>query len=133
MVIETSSTTTSKVCQNHQATMERVQISSDRGSSLILEEIQGPTILVLNDYFYPGWQAVDQKSGQSIEINPANLAFRAMTLPDNRSYRVVLNYRPYWLNFSKTALFSALSVLVLLLGYQMLHICWKKKEHHSTL
>ena len=113
--------------------MERVQISSDRGSSLILEEIQGPTILVLNDYFYPGWQAVDQKSGQSIEINPANLAFRAMTLPDNRSYRVVLNYRPYWLNFSKTALFSALIVLVLLLGYQMLHICRKKKEHQSTL
>ena len=133
VVIETSSTTTSKVCQNHQATMKRVQISSDRGSSLILEEIQGPTILVLNDNFYPGWQAVDQKSGQSIEINPANLAFRAMTLPDNRSYRVVLNYRPYWLNFSKIALFSALFVLVLLLGYQVLYICRKKKEHQSSL
>jgi hypothetical protein len=130
VLIETSSRTTSKICQNHQATVERVQISSDSGSSLTLEEIQGPTILVLNDYFYPGWQAVDQISGKSIEINPANLAFRAMTLPDNRNYRIVLDYRPYWLNISRIALFSALFVLVLVLGNHMLHICWGKRSTH---
>ena len=122
VVIENPSVTTQNICQQQQETFRRVRIESDYGKQIMLEEIQGPGIVVLNDYFYPGWHATDEVSGESIEIHPANLAFRALTLPEARPYRVTLTYRPDWLNMARISVISALLALTGLLMYQAFRI-----------
>jgi len=122
VVIENPSVTTQNICQQQQETFRRVRIDSDYGKQILLEEIQGPGIVVLNDYFYPGWHATDEVSGESIEIHPANLAFRALTLLEARPYRVTLTYRPDWLNMARISVISALLALTGLLMYQAFRI-----------
>ena len=114
VIIENASEVTRDVCLNHDRELQRVQIETDRGSSITLAEIQGPSIIVLNDYFYPGWHAVDQLTEESIEIHPANLAFRALTLPEARTYRLKLTYRPDWLVPARYSVLFGLIVLILL-------------------
>ncbi len=122
VVIENPSVTTQNICQQQQEKFRRVRIDSDYGKQILLEEIQGPGIVVLNDYFYPGWHATDEVSGESVEIHPANLAFRAMTLPEARAYRVTLTYRPDWLNTARISVIFALLTLAGLLIYQAFRV-----------
>jgi hypothetical protein len=122
VVIEDPSVTTQNICQQQEETFRRVRIDSDYGQQIVLEEIQGPGIVVLNDYFYSGWRVIDEISGKPIELHPANLAFRAMTLPDARPYRVTLTYRPDWLNVARLSVLSALLTLIFLVIYWVLRI-----------
>ncbi|MEN8182968.1 MAG: YfhO family protein, partial [Myxococcota bacterium] len=64
---------------------------------VLVVEVEGARggFLVLADSYYPGWEA--RVDGQRVDIHPANVAFRAVSL-DSESHRVEFRYRP--LSFS---------------------------------
>ena len=68
-----------------------------------------PGYLVLTDTFYPGWQAT--ADGHSVDILPANHAFRAVYL-DAGEHTVVFEYEP--LSFRVGAWISGGAILLLL-------------------
>mgnify|MGYP006865009202 CR=1 FL=1 len=121
LVVEDPSAVTRTTCQ-HQQGFRRVRIDRDSGKHIELEAITGPGIVVLNDYFYPGWHAIDEISGEPLVLNPANLAFRAVTLPEARNYRVTLNYRPDWLPAARISVSSALLILIVLAIYPIFRV-----------
>ena len=99
-------------CETHQSTVQPVDIVSDRGQSISLNSVSGPTILILNDNYYPGWKAIDALSKEEIAIHPANLTFRAMFLPEKRQYQLELRYWPPWLSAALTISLVALTILI---------------------
>jgi len=86
-------------CSNYQNTLTRVPIIKDSGSNIELQKIKGPALLVLNDMHYPGWQARDSLSGEGIDIQNANIAFKSIYLPDAKQYKIQFTYQPQWLNW----------------------------------
>jgi hypothetical protein len=116
LVVENPSAVTRKICR-HQRGFRKVRIDRDSGKHIKLETITGPGMVVLNDYFFPGWHAIDEVSGEPLALNPANLAFRAITLPAARNYKITLNYRPDWLPVARISVICALFVLVVLAVY----------------
>ena len=114
-VIENPSSVGQLTCNELGGTIQKVDIKNDRGSHLIFSSIQGPTILIVNDHYYPGWHSTDTLTGDDLEVVPANVAFRAVILPDARKYEIELRYRPSWLPFSKyTFILSWLTIVILL-------------------
>ena len=95
-------------CASLQSDFHRVPITADRGSSLSLENITGPALLILNDQHYPGWQAYDSLSGDRLPIHSANLTSRAVFLPEPREYQINFAYRPWWLVWVKVFLLAGL-------------------------
>ena len=87
----------------------RVAIKEDAGTRVALVEVEGPGVLVLNDTFFPGWQAYDTRTQATFAIRPANLAFRAVFLPEPRLYDVVFRYRPAWLALSGALVLAGLA------------------------
>lgn len=54
--------------------------------------VSGPRVLVLTDTYYPGWEAtIDDRA---VPIHRANVAFRAIALPEGR-HIVEFRYRPW--------------------------------------
>ncbi|MAF06482.1 MAG: hypothetical protein CL389_01340 [Acidiferrobacteraceae bacterium] len=102
------------VCEKHQSAVQPVGITSDRGRSITLEPVLGPTVLILNDNYYPGWQALDTYSGRDIAIYPANLTFRAMVLPEEKEYQLELRYWPPWLTASLIISLMGMTTLIVL-------------------
>jgi hypothetical protein len=103
-----------EVCKEHQSAIKSVGIISDRGRYIKLEPILGPTVLVLNDNYYPGWKAVDTHSEQNIAIYPANLTFRAMVLSEAREYQLELRYWPPWLTAALIISLMGVTILMVL-------------------
>ena len=87
-------------CIAYSSTIKRVPILKDGGDELLLDVVQGPAIIILNDNLYPGWEAYDKKSGASLEIKPANITFRSVVLPEDKEYQITYSYRPKWLYYS---------------------------------
>lgn len=114
-VIENPSSSGQLACNEFEGVFKKVDIETDRGSNLVFSSIKGPTILIVNDHYYPGWYAIDTLTGDELEILPANVAFRAIILPDTREYMVQLRYRPSWLQFSLYSFFSSWLIIVFLL------------------
>lgn len=52
----------------------------------------GPAYLLLAEPYYPGWAA--EVNGERVKIYRANLAFRAIYLPEAGDYTVEMRYRP---------------------------------------
>lgn len=100
-------------CNTYSSPYQTLAIASDRGDQLNLPAIQGPSIVVLNDNYYPGWQAIDRSNGAELQIKPANYAFRALLLPEPRVYDIEFLYRPQWLQ--KAVLLMLLSAVLILL------------------
>lgn len=101
-----------ELCEGLGGKTERVPILSDGGSELLLEKVQGPGVVVLNDNFYPGWEAKDLISGEKLDIKPANITFRSVVLSDSREYQLRFSYRPSWLWPARALVFSALILLL---------------------
>ena len=113
-VIEQPAGPSSAVCEKHQSAVQPVGITSDRGRSITLEPVSGPTVLILNDNYYPGWQAIDTYSGRDIAIYPANLTFRAMVLTEEKEYQLELRYWPPWLTASLIISLMGMTTLMVL-------------------
>ena len=92
-------------CKSYEQDFKRVSITKDSGSALDFATIQGPAVLFVNDSFYPGWQAHDLKTQQEFQIERANVAMRAIVLPENKRYDIEMRYKPNWLIFTKLAAF----------------------------
>jgi hypothetical protein len=114
--LETVDPEEQRLCQEHSLpAAAAVSILEDSGSRLRLAEVRGPTVLVLNDNVYPGWTARDEATGRDLPIRPANLTFRALVLPEPRTYAIRFAYRPSWLPAALTAAaIGALGLLVCL-------------------
>ncbi|MBV8488040.1 MAG: YfhO family protein, partial [Planctomycetaceae bacterium] len=72
-------------------------------------ETSAPGYLVLADTWYPGWTAT--VDGWTLPVLRANIAFRAVALPEPGKHRVVFRYYPVGLN---AGLALSLATLVLL-------------------
>ncbi|NNC99826.1 MAG: hypothetical protein HKN85_06570, partial [Gammaproteobacteria bacterium] len=94
------------------AGFRRVAIERDQGSKLELGSVNGPALVMVNDYNYPGWVAKDQISGEEFDISRANNLFRAIYLPAHQEYKLTLAYRPWWLNMVYALLVLAIGITI---------------------
>jgi hypothetical protein len=113
-----------QICENYRNEFARVPIKEDGSSNLDFGVIAGPALLIVNDSHYPGWHAYDQLSGSELEIKPANLAVRAVFLPENRDYHVEMKYRPWWLNI----VYLLLVVAVIICAY-----LWRRSNRQDKV
>jgi len=72
-------------------------------------ETSAPGYLVLADTWYPGWKAT--VDGRTVPVLRANIAFRAVALPQAGKHHVVFSYYPVGLN---SGLALSLTTMVLL-------------------
>jgi hypothetical protein len=84
-------------CDTYKNKFRRIPIQQKNSSYLDFGVIKGPALLIVNDSFYPGWQAHDLISDSDLKIKHANLAVRAVYLSESRDYHVNMTYRPWWL------------------------------------
>lgn len=99
-IVENLDAEESEWCEKYRAPWVTVKIDRDYGSRVDIGSVRGPALLILSDLWYPGWKAVDTLSGQTLDIKPANGAFRALRLAEARDYRVSFRYRPPWFGWA---------------------------------
>lgn len=102
---------TDDFCADYRREFKRTSILEDRGSTLLFDEIKGPALLYVNDSYYPGWQATDVESGEQFEIKRANVAMRAVYLPEAKNYKIEMTYKPAWLRWVQIITLLALGLL----------------------
>src|SRR5690606_1250387 len=85
----------------------KLAIAQDRGDLIRLEKVKGPGWVVLQDSYYPGWKALDD-AGQEHPIFAANVAHRAVYLPEDRTYSLRFEYRPIWKPLSRALFLGAI-------------------------
>ncbi|MFT6047115.1 MAG: hypothetical protein ACI9WC_002828 [Arenicella sp.] len=102
-------------CDTYRNKFRRIPIQQKNSSNLDFGVIKGPALLIVNDSFYPGWQAHDLISGSKIKIKHANLAVRAVYLSESRDYHINMTYRPWWLTWVYFLLALGLIITVYLL------------------
>ncbi len=84
---------------------------------------RGPGYLVLADAYYPGWQAT--VDGRDAPVVQADLAFRAVYLPDSGEHTVVFRFRPVaWAAGWLIAGVTAVGTLVLLVASLLMGRRW---------
>ena len=104
-------------CENYSAKFKRIPIEYDHGSKLQLASVKGPALITVNNYYYPGWKAIDQLSGESFEIAKANSIFRTVFLPEEREYKIKMDYKPWWLTWVYSLLILALILVIITYFY----------------
>jgi hypothetical protein len=103
VVLETSIPVT-----NSQLPMTPVALSTTRGSATMHVSLPDDGFLVLLDTYYPGWSATID--GEPVEIMPANLAFRAVSVPAG-DHLVEFVYRPLAVRYGVVISLSAILFL----------------------
>ncbi|MBI1860178.1 MAG: hypothetical protein HYR96_04580 [Deltaproteobacteria bacterium] len=114
-VIENPDKEMIQTCGALSAQANPVRILQDRGSSLVFDKISGPAVLLVSDSHYPGWRAEEIGAGKSLTIFPANLAFRAIALPDAKEYNVRMIYIPTWWRWEALSVLLGLTLSVMAL------------------
>lgn len=103
-------------CENYKSTFQRVAISDDQGHELAFATITGPALLILNDSYYPGWQAFEG-SGNELPIFRANTNARAVYLSESRPYAITMSYHPSWLKICLLLLALCIPITIFLWLY----------------
>jgi uncharacterized membrane protein YfhO len=74
-------------------TFTEAALVRDTPNRVVLEvDIRHPGYLVLTDAWYPGWSAT--LDGRGVQILLADLAFRAVALPEPGKHKIVFAYQP---------------------------------------
>jgi hypothetical protein len=95
-------------CQDNTAS---AQIITDKPNHLTINTTNKcPAILILQDAFYPGWQATIDN--QPVNIYQSNIAFRSLITPPG-SHQIDFNFLPRF--FYPTLIISAISLLLAIL------------------
>jgi hypothetical protein len=89
-----------------------VSILDYQAEHIEVEVENGPGWLVLADPWYKGWKA--ELDGREVPILPANLAFRAVEIPDGAHHRVVFRYAPLAVKLGGTASLAGLLLCAVL-------------------
>ncbi|NCN28027.1 YfhO family protein [bacterium] len=110
-LLETSTAETIH-CKSYSHSKLNVKVIQDKGDYYLSEVVKGPALLNLSQLYYPGWQAKDEMTGDSLQILPANLALSAVWLPEDRDYQVAFSYQPWWLRLSKQLVFVGLFLVL---------------------
>ncbi len=72
-------------------------------------ETEAPGLLLVNDAYYPGWTAT--VDGEPSDILRANIAFRAILVPDGR-HEVAMQYQPKSVRYGTVV--SIISLIIVL-------------------
>jgi hypothetical protein len=72
-------------------------------------DARGNAVVVVSDQLYPGWKAT--VDGEETEIRPANLAMRAVVVPDGE-HELVFRYRPATFTVGVALAFAGLLALL---------------------
>jgi hypothetical protein len=111
--------------------LKPVKWVEDREERIEIEIEGGPGWLVLSDPFVPGWEA--ELDGEAAAIHHANLAFRAVKIPDASLHRVTFRYRPDSVHYGSLAsLIGLVACLILLAALFVRHQALKKKAEPGT-
>jgi hypothetical protein len=103
----------------------------DGAERIEIEVEGGPGWLVLSDPFAAGWEA--ELDGEATAIHHANLAFRAVKIPDASPHRVTFRYRPDSVHYGSLAsLIGLAACLVLIAALFVRHQSLKKKAAASA-
>ncbi len=105
-------------------TWNTIAVLEDRGTTVRLAAVPGPSVLTLNDSIYPGWTAHDLVSGATLELKPTNINFKSVFLPEARSYEIEFRYRPYWLTLAQI-----LAVVAIIAWLFLASIPIRKQRH----
>gem|GEM_PF-3591745 len=104
--------------------LEAQRISSYKGEFVGIEvKARYPGLLVLNDIFYPGWQAFID--GKETKILPANYLFRSVLVPAG-NHLVTFKYRPLSLLIGVGMAF--LGVIILSIWWGITTIAERKRR-----
>ncbi len=116
-------------CNSLDSTTERIPFLYDRGDEMLLENIRGPGILVLNDNYYPGWEAINVKTNQQFEIKPSNITFRGIILPSEKDYQILFKFKPTWINYARIlAILSLFTILLRVVAGLRRHFIQSKQK-----
>jgi len=105
VVFPYDSPTKSVDCETYQNKFARIPITRDDRPTLELASVKGPALVLLNDSYYPGWQAYDSANGSKTKM----LIERA-----TRDYQLSFEYQPVWLTWVYTLLVLAAIISVFL-------------------
>ena len=114
----------------NQTQQPQVRMLVDEASQLLLAvQSPAPGYLLLNDSWYPGWEAT--VNGQPASVLRANLMFRAVQIPAGHS-QVEFSYQPKSLTagFWVTGLSVTILFWILSLAYRS-HRYWTAQQHTS--
>ncbi len=100
------------VCDSYSNQFSAITVTEDKGSRLEFASVSGPAVVLINDSFYPGWKAEDLNTGEEFKIQRANVATRAIFLPEEKEYQLAMKYRPNWLLWVVLAKLLAMSAFV---------------------
>jgi len=116
VVFPYDSPTKSVDCETYQNKFARIPITRDDRTTLELASVKGPALVLLNDSYYPGWQAYDSANGSKTKmlIERANTNARSIYLPEPRDYQLSFEYQPVWLTWVYTLLVLAAIISVFL-------------------
>ncbi len=110
-------------CKSYRNDFKKISIK-DKGSEVFLSTVKGPAVVVLNDNYYQDWRAIDSLTREEFKIFPSNVTFRAVILPESRSYEIEFRYVPHW-----TALCRRLMGTSILLLLATLLACTLRKPY----
>lgn len=95
--------------KNSPAVLQSAEILSyENGEVAVGAVATSPSLLVLTDMNYPGWQA--EVNGKRTEVYPAYGVFRSVFLPGAGAYKVIFSFRPF--SFYLGGAISLASVLI---------------------
>jgi hypothetical protein len=101
---------------------DNVQITEHLGDRVIIQvQAQSDGWLVLNELFYPGWQAT--VDGQPVTIQPSNYALRGVCLPAG-DHEVIFSFQPQILTYGLLVSAAAL----VLIGAALVLIVWRSRK-----
>ncbi|MFH2000164.1 MAG: YfhO family protein [Planctomycetota bacterium] len=105
---------TEPVAQGEGGVFKPAALVSDQEDRVELDVTEGPGWLVLNDIYDTDWIA--ELDGEPVPIFPANLAFRAVKIPDASPHKVKFFYKPDSVKIGRLASIAGVCLCLMLIA-----------------